>query len=106
MICFDVFSPLGMGTNYVIGLYLIGSSSSLWLLRVVRVVLTAYAYGNDSNNEGHNNDMAKRLRLGSVEIGAQSDCERNSSLTWDGVNREKIPEFFFSFAISFYPLRL
>ena len=89
MICFDVFSPLGRGHNYVIGLYLIGSSSSLWLFRVVRVVLTAHAYGNDSNNEGHNNDMEKRLRLGSVEIGAQSDCERNSSLTWDGVNREK-----------------
>ena len=89
MICFDVFSQLGRGNYYVVGLYLFGSSSSLWLFRVFRVVLPAHSYGNDSNNEGHDNDVAKRLRLGSVEIGAESDCERNSSLIWDGVNREK-----------------
>ena len=89
MICFDVFSQLGRGHYYVVGLYLFGSSSSLWLFRVFRVVLPAHSYGNDSNNEGHDNDVAKRLRLGSVEIGAERNCESNSSLIWDGVNREK-----------------
>ena len=51
--------------------------------------MPAHSYGNDSNNEGHDNDVAKRLRLGSVEIGAERNCESNSSLIWDGVNREK-----------------